>query len=183
MKIGKRKHAILTSEALNETLRKTPAKIELNTIKASTRESASGTERPLKKYSGHDLDQAVNQRMKNQARSLRGVSDYQNTDLSPYSNTYVAKNRNEFDQNKSSKPTDTIVGLRTGQFDEKTSSQVPSVHKTSSRVPSVHKTPEQASSTMMSKYVNNNLSVKRSKRPKLVIKNGKLLISKPRHAV
>ena len=49
MKIGKRKHAILTSEALNETLKKSSTKVELKKqSKVPKRESASGANRPLK---------------------------------------------------------------------------------------------------------------------------------------
>ena len=177
MKIGARKNAVLTSEAFNETLKK-----------SSIKDFVSGSDSKHKvinrpKYGGHNLDKAVTQRMREHGRNTR-VNQSEQVGVTPYSelsnepnkqHTSIHDGYTQFQQQKFS---ETKVGMRTGQFDENQPFQSKPVAGMYQGPP-----PTQSHGTMMGNYqkVNKrNRNMPKGKRPKLVIKNGKLLIGKSR---
>jgi hypothetical protein len=78
-KVGTRKYGVLTSDALNDTLKQTSI---MDFIGLSTEKQKK------QRYNGHDLNRAVNERMKQNSRSFRHRNENQKMTISPYTNIY-----------------------------------------------------------------------------------------------
>lgn len=141
--IGTRKYGVLTSDAVNERLKKTSIK-EYNGTQGKNKGA---------KYGGHDLAKAVTEKMRTNSRSFRQSKtlDQQNT-ISMYSGNEVRDRGKQMNDQRSAYFSDTVTPFP-GQ--------------------------QATSSTMMLKY-SKPLSKKKqnTQRPGMVIKNGKLLISR-----
>lgn len=156
VKIGTRKYGVLTSDAFNESLQKTSIK-EFSGIPEHGK---------TRKYDGHNLEQAVNSKMKLNSKSFRDFG-YESKPT-PYSDNPAAKFASP--QEASRRDASGLGSNRVKLLDKFGGSLGRSGSKTN--LPA-------AQPTMMQRYGKPAFASaqRKTKKPNLVIKNGKLLIS------